>query len=309
MIVRTVTLEGFADLPRPTLTWVIHHMIPKPGTILLVGKPKAGKSFLALQIALAVAHGDDWIGSKTEAGPVFYLQLDTSETVWRDRLWKLRECGTDVTGPIFLVHPDDTPSHMNILEEDTQAWLREALRQIKPQLVIVDVVRKLHDLDENDSTAMKRVGNIIAEIFRGLSVILIHHSKKLDAQKPDLDLAQIGRGSSYMMGDVDAIWFLHGGKLKMQNRWDEPITYAASQNENGLWTFDEEIELRILGQRLVALCDEFPDLTHNKIAAIAKERFNISRPTYYRYLAGRVCSHLTKRGGGSVPPSAKIECS
>jgi hypothetical protein len=299
---RTVTLEGFADLPRPNLAWIIHHMLPKPGTVLMVGKPKAGKSFLALQIAMSVAQGRDFIGSKTEQGPVLYLQLDTSETVWRDRLRKLRECGMDMTGPVFTVHPDDMPSHINILEDATQAWLRALLKQDDPKLVIVDVMRNLHSNDENDSTAMKRVGDCISDVFRGRSLLLLHHAKKLDAKQPDLDISQVGRGSSYMMGAVDAIWFLHGNKLQISNRWDEPTSYNANQDDNGVWVFREEKELLILGPKLVALCTEFPGMSHHKLAGVAKDRFGISRPTYYRYMAGRVCAHVTIPASVAVRP-------
>ena len=73
-------------MTRPSLNWVIHKLLPRPGLTILMGPPKLGKTFLALGIALAVVHGEPFLGQKTVPGRVLYLQLDSSEAVWRERL-------------------------------------------------------------------------------------------------------------------------------------------------------------------------------------------------------------------------------
>ncbi len=57
---------------------------------LLAGPPKVGKSWLSLGLALAVAAGDDALGSiEVEAGPVLYLALEDTPRRLQSRMRKL----------------------------------------------------------------------------------------------------------------------------------------------------------------------------------------------------------------------------
>jgi len=57
-IMRCISLEEFPSLECATVDWVIPGLVPKPGIITLIGSPKAGKSLLAAQMALAIARGE-----------------------------------------------------------------------------------------------------------------------------------------------------------------------------------------------------------------------------------------------------------
>src|ERR1700690_2738347 len=48
------------------------------GLSFLAGAPKLGKSWLALQLAIAVALGEEWLGKKCDRGEVLYLALEDS---------------------------------------------------------------------------------------------------------------------------------------------------------------------------------------------------------------------------------------
>ena len=290
---RIVTAEEYRDLPSVELAWVIHKLIPRPGLVLLHGPEKVGKSFLAFQIALAVARGEDFLGQKVNQGTVLYLQFDTSKSIWSERLRELTESGEDISGPILMIHPEDQPPAINILTGEGQAWLRETLRLSRPVLVIIDVLRELHSLDENASRDMKQVGDTIMTMFAGLSVLLIHHSRKIPVEVTEPGAVLYSRGSSYITGKVDAIWMLTKGRLKMVPRFDEETSWAAHQKDNGLWVFPDTYYRMDLLKKLFDLCLEFPAHTHNDLSLIAKERLNISRATYYRHMAGRVCPHRT----------------
>ena len=288
---RIVTAEEYRDLPSVELAWTIHKLIPRPGLVLLHGPEKVGKSFLAFQIALAVARGEDFMGQKGNQGSVLYLQFDTSKSIWQERLRELTESGENISGPILMIHPEDQPPAINILNQDGQAWVRETLRLAKPLLVIIDVLRELHSLDENVSRDMKQVGDVIMTLFAGLSVLLIHHSRKIPAEVTEPGAVLYSRGSSYITGKVDAIWMLTKGRLKIVPRFDEETTWTVHQQDNGFWTFPDTYYRADLLKKLFDLCLEFPTSTHNELSLIARERLNISRATYYRHLAGRTCPH------------------
>src|SRR5690242_9493179 len=107
LMTRVLSASQYVDAPRPQLSWLVPSYIPHPGLVLLIGEPKAGKSFLGLQLAMLVASGQPFLGQPIAASPVLYLQFDTSETVWRQRLDHLRSEGVRLPDNLFFVHPDD----------------------------------------------------------------------------------------------------------------------------------------------------------------------------------------------------------
>ena len=70
------SLQRLLEVPFYPLHWIVPNLIPE-GLLLLVGKPKQGKSWLALQLALAVASGGPLFQSYTaNQSDVLYLALE-----------------------------------------------------------------------------------------------------------------------------------------------------------------------------------------------------------------------------------------
>jgi RecA-family ATPase len=233
-MVRAVPLADYVVLERPSLNWLIPDLLPKPGMLLLLGEPFAGKSFLAFQLALMLAQGGMFLHKKCRQSRVLYLQFDPSELVWRDRILSIQKAGVNLAGPIFMVHPDDNRRNMHILTLEHQRFLQECLVASQPDVVIIDVLREIHSCDEQDSTQMKQVGDALMQIFHGVSIVLIHHTKKLDAEKP-IEVINSSRGSSYITGKADATWLLHQGRLHTVSRFGAPAIHNIERLPCGLW--------------------------------------------------------------------------
>jgi hypothetical protein len=78
------------DLPEPR--WAVEGVVPE-GLTLLAGKPKLGKSWLALGLAVAVASGGVALGKlDVKAGDVLYLALEDTVRRLKNRLEKLLGC-------------------------------------------------------------------------------------------------------------------------------------------------------------------------------------------------------------------------
>ena len=231
---RTITLEEYASLSRPECEWVVQGMIPKPGFVILAGPPKSGKSYLAIQLALAIAKGQEFLGHPTEKHTVLYLQFDTSELVWRDRLQKLREAGVDITGDVRMIDPAFQPTWVNIQRQDTQVALSAAIQESAADVVVIDVLREIHTADENDSTQMKVVCDILRSLTYGRTVVLIHHSRKLTFMD-ERDPVQVHRGSSYITGMADAVWLLDRKHLYIKSRFDKDMTIELRQGTSHLF--------------------------------------------------------------------------
>lgn len=302
-----VSLAEYRRMPVLSVPYLIHRLIPEKGRIQLVGPAKAGKSFLALQIALAVAHGQPFIGRETKQGRVLYLQFDTPDHLWKERLDDLEVNGIALPEhtDIHLIKPGSIKRVFDIVSRDNEIQMIQLVERVRPKLVIIDVLAKLHHLDGNTERDMKRIFDPLNQIFADVALILLHHTTK-SAERPSEDgestgyvprPSTAGRGSSYVAGEVDANWLLWpttGGQALfwVESRFDEDIKLQALRNpDNGLWDFPEEASIKSESEKLVALCDEFPDKSHADLVPIVKQRFGLARTAYYRRMSGLRCSH------------------
>lgn len=72
------------------LEWIVQGLIPAQSFLLLGGLPKSKKSLLALELAVAVASGTEFIGRQTQSMPVIYSFLEDHVELVRRRARALR---------------------------------------------------------------------------------------------------------------------------------------------------------------------------------------------------------------------------
>jgi hypothetical protein len=124
---------------------------------------------------------------------------------------------------------------MNLLDEADRKWMSDVVNECDPDLVIVDVLREVHNAEENDSTAMKIVGDVIMYILRERSVVILHHIRKPGIDEM-IDPVNAGRGSSYLAGKVDILWLLQGSALHIVSRVSANSSIPMYQDpKTGLW--------------------------------------------------------------------------
>ncbi|WP_156520824.1 AAA family ATPase, partial [Magnetospirillum moscoviense] len=72
-------------------TWLVDKLIPERSTICIYGPPNAGKSFLVLDMALAIATGNPWMslgtrithGKQKKPGRVVYILAEGPKSLHR----------------------------------------------------------------------------------------------------------------------------------------------------------------------------------------------------------------------------------
>ena len=189
----------------------------------LFSAPKVGKSFLALDLARAVSQGDaSWLNQVIlRQARVLYFQLDTPRSLWIDRIKKLQAAGisfaTNDTSPetpsatnfFFIADMESAPFPFNIHTQECFDWLKAQTDTLKPELIIIDTMREVHDLDEDKATPMKSVLTTIRAACMPTegpppAIILISHSRKSNP-KHDGGLMDEGRGANYVAGRADVV--------------------------------------------------------------------------------------------------------
>ena len=189
---------------RPPVQWLVDRHIPKNSLGFLYSVPGAGKSFLALDLALHIAAGSpDWHGDTLRPGParrVLYLASEGGYGL-RNRIeaWIARHRPPAVFDHSFLV----IEAAINFMAASDVQRLVRTVRSVGPaiDLVVVDTVsRALPGADENlqkDMTLFVRACDAVRQTCGG-SVLGIHHAGKSGTM----------RGSSVLLGAGDFVFRL-----------------------------------------------------------------------------------------------------
>lgn len=185
----------------PPPAWLVHEAISEDGLSIIYGEPGAGKSFIALDLALRVSAGQDWFGRKTQQVGVIYIAAEGARGMGkRITGWK-RHHGIGSLDVPFVV----LPMAVQILDPADRAKMIRTIDEAKRRmnmdvgLIIVDTVsRSIAGVDENAQDTMTQFVRACDDIKRhsGGALIGIHHSGK--------DKEKGMRGSSVLLGAVDA---------------------------------------------------------------------------------------------------------
>lgn len=243
-LTRIISANEFATLKLPDHEWLIPGYLPKPGLLIILGEPRAGKSYLALQLSLCLAQGRQLLPSSsvshTKPKKVLYFYFDkTGVFVFQDRLKLLKESGINLSGPLYVIHPLDKIPAVNLLDNTCYSYFKEIIVNVDPDVVVFDVLKEFHNSDENESTAMKIVGDTITSLCDGLSIILVHHTKKLDypGRTGPVRNVEAARGSNYIVGKADSTWLIHNNQLKVESNFAPETQFKLMRQANGLWVF------------------------------------------------------------------------
>lgn len=174
------------DAPGPKHEWLIKRVLTRGEVSMLAGPSQSGKSFLALDQALAIARGVDWFGHKVVHGGVLYCASESAVGVRRKRLPAYRKHYNVAHEPIpftLIQKPLDlyaSDEHVDALIEEAAHWSRryQAQHGVKLELIVIDTLSAATPgWDENSS---RDVGPVLARCARlgaatGAHVMFVHH--------------------------------------------------------------------------------------------------------------------------------------
>lgn len=185
--------------------WTVKGLVPAQTFGVLYGPPGCFKTFAALDLALSMAAGFDWLGRRTEHAAVLYLASEGGDGLPRRVAGWAKHHGTKPPDRFRLVRAP-TPITDN---ETVEAVLGEAsfMRAAghPPGLIVIDTLaRALAGADENSASDMGKAIAAIERISRetGATVLVVHHTGKN---------ANAGaRGSSALLGAASFMLEMRG---------------------------------------------------------------------------------------------------
>lgn len=226
--IRASDLQAKAFEP---LRYVLPGLIPE-GASLLVGRPKLGKSWLMLDLCIAIADGRNALGTlQPDAGDVLYLALEDGERRLQRRMATL------------LPNANAWPSRLTLAtrwrraNEGGLADIRDWCQWVeRPTVVVVDTLEKFRSVPSVRGfrqpyyDAVMQLQKIAAG--HGMAVIVVHHQRKTGADDPFDTIS----GAVGLAGAADTILMLkrteRGAVLSVRGRDVE--------DSETLLTFDKE---------------------------------------------------------------------
>jgi len=206
--IQTFQFHKFMEAGSSEIDWRVEPIFPVESSGLIAGPSTVGKSWLGLDLAIAIARGEPWLGHfSTRQGVVLYWDEQSSEVLLRHRLDKLTKGMGIEKEELDNLHIANY-QRLSLSSKSSVNRLRVKLDKIKPDVLIIDAFIDVHGArDENDAVQMTRVSAAIKQIVREYSclMLLIDHTRKGQQGESIDEGLQSVRGSSEKVAAVDTV--------------------------------------------------------------------------------------------------------
>ena len=182
------------ETQRPEKRWLIEQIWTDCAVGIIGGAPKCCKSWFGLDMAVSVASGTGCLGrfAVKQPGPVLVFMAEDACPAVRARIQALcTQRHIDIEHlELYVI----TASTLRLDLTDDQQRLNATLAHLKPRLLLLDPLVRLHRLDENSAADISKLLGFIRQLQRShhTAIALVHHSSKKYRAQPGQQL----RGSS-----------------------------------------------------------------------------------------------------------------
>jgi len=160
--------------------WLIEQLWGESSVGVIGGAPKCSKTWLGLDMALSVATGTPCLGKYAvpRVGPVLAYLAEDALPVVRERVAGMaRHRALDLAG--VEIHVITAPT-LRLDRDPHRTRLLETARRLRPRLLLLDPLVRLHGIDENNAGEVAGLLAYFRSLQRelNLSVVLVHHTRK-----------------------------------------------------------------------------------------------------------------------------------
>ena len=220
------------DFPEPK--WAIEGVLPE-GTCILGGKPKMGKSILAVNIAMAISNGGRALGYTTvEQGEVLYLALEDVPRRLKERITQMPGEASEWFS-LATQWPRVGEGGLTLLDgeisnrRNLRLVIIDTLKMIKEPKV--ETRKTLYDADYDAVCKIKELSD-----KHSICILIIHHLRKMGSD----DIMDCFSGTTGLTGAADTLLVLEritgqtDAKLHITGRDLEPDELALNFDASSL---------------------------------------------------------------------------
>ncbi len=196
-------LSDYLDHPPALPEPLIDQVLRRGHKMLISGSSKAGKSFLLMELCIAIAEGTKWLGFQCLQGNVLYVNLEIDKASCINRFLKIYQALKMRPQHVSCITIWNLRGHAVPLDQLVPKLIHR-VKDMKLDAIIIDPIYKVITGDENKASDMAAFCNQFDKICTetGCSVIYCHHhSKGAQGLKKAMDRAS---GSGVFARDPDA---------------------------------------------------------------------------------------------------------
>jgi len=229
--------------------WLVEDLWGARSVGVIGGAPKCLKTWLGLDIALSVATGTACLGQYVvpEPGPVLMYLAEDSLPAVRERVAGMaRHRGTELSRVEIHVI---TAGALRLDRDRDRMRLLETTRRLRPRLLLLDPLVRLHGIDENNASEVAALLAYFRSLQRQLdvSVILVHHTRKNATGGVAAGLGLRGSSDIHAFGDSNL--YLRRAKEHLMLSTEHRAAPAAPPIHLALVTANAEtIHLEVIAQ-------------------------------------------------------------
>lgn len=192
--------------------WLVEDLWAAEGVGCIGGLPKVGKTWLGLELCIAVASGKPCLGrfAVPAPGPVLLFCAEDAAHDVRSRaagIAKARGIDFDRLAVGWIGVPD-----LHLDDGIHRRRLSKTLGEVKPRLLLLDPLVRLHRGDENSAAEISELLGFLRGLQREhhVAIALVHHVRKSGAAEPGTALR--GSGDLHAWGDSNLYLVKREGK-------------------------------------------------------------------------------------------------
>jgi hypothetical protein len=297
-----ITVISAADLQNrdfPEPRWAVPDYIPE-GLTIFASRPKIGKSFLALNIGIAVATGGEVFGKKVEQGPALYLCLEDIPRRLKDRLELIMDTADFPPDLKFVTEfPRMDQGGIDALEDFLT-------KNPEIRFVCIDTLARISPQQKNPKNvyeADSRLGITLQNLAKRhrIALMVIHHTRKMNAE----DFLDTVSGSTGLTGAADCIMVFTRLRskteavLKITGRDVEETELALRFNKvNGIWEYlgeANESELSQERQNILNLLKTSGPLGAKEISEALRKSYDNTRQLLWKMANEGIIKKIDKK--------------
>lgn len=227
------SINDLQDIKFKEVKWILEKVLPT-GNIMLAARPKMRKTWLALQLCIAIASGRKFLEWQANQGEVLFLALEDNERRIQNRIRTLQRMeiappdlsgfrywtgGMDykANGQLYISDPEEAARTLNAFPRG-QAGV-DALEQYlehfpKTTTIVIDTLQHFKE-SSNDRDIYSRDYNAMTPITqlanrKNILIVPVTHEKKGLAGNISADFLEDVTGSAGITGGTDGVMSIKG---------------------------------------------------------------------------------------------------
>ena len=174
------TIDEFLDGPTD-YDWLIEGLLERMDRCLFTGGEGSGKSVLSRQVAVCAAAGvHPFTGQRVPPVRVLLIDLENPEKLLRRHLRGLIDHCNRIGRPVdpaMLAVESHSPG-IDLTDATERTWLEEKARTVRPELLVIGPLYRMHAADMNDEQAARHMTRVIDGLRaeHGCAIVMETHS-------------------------------------------------------------------------------------------------------------------------------------